>query len=780
MDFIERDAQEVFEEEFLNFAGYNLQRRALPDVRDGLKWSARKLLHAQMLGKLTYDKPFKKAVKSVAQAMSFSYTHGDSSAYGTFIRMAKPFVMNVPLQEANGNYGTLISPDDHSASRYVEMRGSEAAAHMLKDLEKDTVLEWEDTYDLEGQFPKVLPAKGLWGLVNGCLSIGSGMSCSVAPMNLKELNEALIKLLWNSEATDDEIIVMPDFPTGGIILNAAEVKESLKCGNGPACKVRAAIEFDESERCLIVKEMPYSTYTNTVCSEIAALMEENENCGIANFVDYTGQKPDLRIYLTKHANPNRVLKLLYKHTSLQTYYSINMMMLENGTTPKLFGLREAMLAHLKHETEVYVRSFQYDKRKAEARVHIIDALIAAYSVIDDVVHAIKNSNSSAAASVALQKLLGIDEIQAKAILDLKLARLSKLDITKLRNEHEDLLNEIDRITKILNDETLLKHEIETGLREVAAKFGHARRTQIMDIESVEDEEPCEIRQLQIALTSKNAVYASETSTLYSQKRGGAGTKIKLDKNEAVITTAITDTAAKLLFFTTDGMLYRVAASTFTINSKTPLEIEGNICAMVVETTKDSQILFFTRQGFVKKSKMSEYKVSGHKPIKAIVLDDGDSISKVVIADNPRVGVLTARGYFLMFNTADIRAIGRVARGVKAIALTQDDYVVSAREIPTDTQTLLFVTRGGKGKQTSLSEFNLQNRATRGTRAQKLDEKDAMADFKPMASYSDIIISSNTARIKMSAAELQQSSKAAAGTSVIKLANSDYVIEILSV
>ena len=257
-DFIERDAQEVFEEEFLEFAGYNLQRRALPDARDGCKWGARKLIHAQMLGKLTHDKPFKKAIKSVSQAMGFSYTHGNASAYGTFIRMAKPFAYRYPLQEAKGNYGTLINPDDHSADRYVELRGSEIAALLLKNLEKDTITEWEDTYDMEGQFPKVLPAMGFWNGVNGCISIGSGMSSSLPPLNLKETNEAMIRLLWNPEISDDEILCYPDFPTGATLLNKEEVKQSLLKGNGNACKVRATIEWGAKDRCLIVKELPYS------------------------------------------------------------------------------------------------------------------------------------------------------------------------------------------------------------------------------------------------------------------------------------------------------------------------------------------------------------------------------------------------------------------------------------------------------------------------------------------------------------------------------------------
>ena len=367
-----------------------------------------------MLGKLTHDKPFKKAIKSVSQAMGFSYTHGNASAYGTFIRMAKPFAYRYPLQEAKGNYGTLINPDDHSADRYVELRGSEIAALLLKNLEKDTITEWEDTYDMEGQFPKVLPAMGFWNGVNGCISIGSGMSSSLPPLNLKETNEAMIRLLWNPEISDDEILCYPDFPTGATLLNKEEVKQSLLKGNGNACKVRATIEWDARDRCLIVKELPYSVYTNTICNELATLMDENENCGIKDFCDYTKQKPDLRIYLQKNATPDKVLKLLYKETSLQSYFSINMTVLDMGITPVVMNQRQLFQAHLDHERLVYRRSFEFDLNKICARLHIIEGLLKAIDAIDEVIHTIKASASTAAASIALQKLLSIDEIQAKA------------------------------------------------------------------------------------------------------------------------------------------------------------------------------------------------------------------------------------------------------------------------------------------------------------------------------------------------------------------------------
>lgn len=787
-DFIERDAQEVFEEEFLSFAGYNIQRRALPDVRDGIKWGARKLLHAQALGKLTYDKPFKKALKSVALATSFSYTHGDSSAYSTFIHMAKPFAMNVPLQEAKGNYGTLISSKDYSASRYVEMRGSEAASYLLKDLEKNTIIEWEDTYDMEGQFPKVLPAKGLWGLVNGCISIGTGMSCSVAPMNLRELNEALITLLWDKNAPDNKIIIMPDFPTGATLLNRDEVFESLKNGRGSACKVRATIEYNEEERCLVVKELPYSVYTNTICEELAALMETDENCGIADFADYTGEVPNLHIYLEKGARPEKVLRKLYKNTSLQSYYTINMMMLDGGKAPKLFGLREAMLAHLDHEIEVYTRSFQYDLNKIKARIHIIDGLMRAYDMIDEVIHAIKSSASSVAANQALQSLLSIDELQAKAILDLKLARLSKLDISKLRDERDTLKKEEERITAILNDETLLKREIERGLREVAEKFGNARRTKIMNVES-ENDEVTEVRQLQVSLTNQYNLFAAETSSLYVSRRGNAGSKLKLGKDEYVVSSITVNTNECILAFSVQGNVYSISAAQLEPNQKTSIygligtkDDNEDICTIAASGNKGiaTHVISVTHNGFIKKTNIAEYDSIRKTGTKAIKLDAGDYLVSAFESNNELIGIATHQGNFLMIDPKEITPIGRVSKGVCGIKLNNGDYVCAAHIIPSNTKSIVSTSTHGLIKQTGFSEFAAANRATKGARIHKIGDDDSLADFCAITDSSQVLVAASNSCIRLSVDTIPQGSRNTQGAQAIKLNSDSFVIAVTEI
>lgn len=780
---ITKNMEEVLSSAFLEYAGYNLQRRAIPDARDGLKWGARQLLHAQMLGKFTYDKPFKKAIKSVSQAMGFSYVHGDASAYGTFIRMAKPFVMNVPLQETKGNYGTLINPDDHSASRYIEMRGSAAAAVLLKDLDKDTILEWEDTYDLEGKFPKVLPAKGFWNLVNGCISIGSGMSCSIPPLNLKETNEALIKLLWNPNISDEELIVFPDFPTKATILNRDEVFNSLKNGTGFACKIQARVEWDDLERCFIVKELPYSTYTNTICKELAGIINEEPEVGIIDVEDYTGTEPDLRIYLKKTANPDKVLQYLYKNTSLENYFSINMTVLDKGIIPKVMGQRELFQAHLDHEELVYRRSFEFDLKKIKARIHIIEGLLKAYDVIDEVVQTIKTSVSSAAANEALRNLLGIDEVQAKAILDLKLSKLSKLDINKLCNEKSDLENEAARIKAILNDINLLKKEIEKGLREVAEKFGYERRTKILNIENQEDE-PMEVKSLLVNLTNQNNIFVSETSSLYSQRRGGVGNKFKLNDGEYVISTLSAENSDTILFFSQVGNFYHYQAGAIPLEEKIPVEAlfmiksYEKIRAITSFNPKNSKknIIFFTKNGMMKKSLLSEYNIKRAGGMRAIDLAQNDELCSIIFVDDEKVGILTEKGQFLICETKDVRSVGRITKGVKGIKLNEGDAVVSAKVITDTTKQIVSITKNGYIKRTPLSEFSVTGRYTKGGKLQKFkDESDWLVDFLPVEDEKEVIIVSTGASIKVKVTDIALLGKNAQGNQSIKMREKDYVV-----
>lgn len=785
-ELILKDMATTLSDAFLEYAGYNIQRRGVPDARDGLKWGARQILHAQWINKLIHEKPFKKAAKSVAAATGYSYTHGDTSAYGTLIRMAKPFAYRYTLQDCRGNYGTQMNPKDHAASRYAELRGSEIAEFLLKDIEKNTVDDWEDTYDLEGQFPKVLPSKGFYNLANGATAISSGMTVSIPQFNIVELNESLKKLLLNPSINEDDLIIMPDFCTGAILLNEDEVRQSLKKGYGFSCKLRSVIEFDDKERCLKVKELPYSVYTNTICNELANLIANDENCKIKNYVDYTKRKVDLWIYLDKKTSADTALKYLYKNTSLQYFFPINMNLLDNGEKPKTFGWKELLQCRINYEKKVYIKSFKYDLEKIENRIHIINGLLKAYDVIDEVITTIKTSNSSSEANIELQKLLNIDKTQAKAILDLKLSRLSKIDITKLVSELDKLNIDKNKIIDILNNEKLLNDEIIRGWEDISKKFGDARRTQILNIEG-EEEEPREIKTLSINLTNKNNLIVNETSTLYTQRRNSVGSKFKLDKDEYISTNIVAQNNDTILFFTAgtnNCNCFKLSGADLPIEQKIPLEalLQLSPNEYVIEMTAFNKsntkpnILFITKKGMIKKSLITEYNTKRKGGIKALDLAADDELISVLFIDEEALSLCTKQGRFLLCNTADIRPIGRVSKGIKGINLDDNDYVVSGHIVPENTKTFVSVSESGYIKQTKKAEFNIAGRNTKGQRIQKLkDKQDAIIDCLPIVDQKEILVISSGAQLKIKLQDVPILSKNTQGVKSIKIKENEKVV-----
>ena len=772
----------IIKESFTQYSGAVLQSRALTDVRDCLKPSARQIFYCLYTDKFVHSKPFKKTLKGIGSAMRM-YIHGDSSCEGVIMRAGQPFAMRYPLIEVEGSFGNLMESGNWAAPRYTSARLSELANYLFADIDKDTIKEWRDNYDDTEQYPAVLSTKGFYNIVNGSMGIGIGMSSSIPQFNLREVNEALIKLLWNPDIDFEEIYCAPDFATGALLLNESAVKDSLKNGNGFACKLRSVVEFDSKERCFVVKEIPYSVYTNTICGELEKILEAEDNPGIDRFNDLTNSTPLIKIYLGRSANPDRVLKYLYKNTSLQYHYSINMTMLENGRYPKVFGWKAALQSHLDHEELVYRCGFEFDLTKIKARIHIIEGLLKAYDAIDEVVQTIKTSASSAAANEALRKLLGIDEVQAKAILDLKLSKLSKLDINKLCNEKNDLEKEKERIEAILSNITLLKKEIESGLREVAKKFGDERRTKIMNIASDEDE-PVEVKALSVSLTNKNNLIVSETSSLYTQKRGGVGSKFKLESDEYVMTSTTCQNIDTVLFFTVQGNVYSYVAGALPVGEKTAIEslfmIEQaeRTCAMTAlsKNCNEKYIIFITKNGMLKKSELSEYNMKrGKSGIKALALDTNDEIASVLFTNEEKIGISTEEGNFLICETKDVRPIGRVAKGVKGIKLNDGDAVASAKKVSAAVKEIVSVSREGKIKRTSIDEFTTQGRATKGSKLQKLVDKDYLADFLPITNEKEITIITTSSQIKLSISDIGLLSKNTCGAQSIKKKDKDNII-----
>ena len=775
----------IIKESFVQYSGAVLQSRALIDVRDGLKPSARQIFYSMLLNKLTSDKPYKKTANAVGLAMADFYIHGDSSCEGVIMRAGQPFAMRYPLIDVKGNAGSLIESGNWAAMRYTESRLSKISGILFSDIDKDTISEWRDNYDNTKQYPAVLPTKGFYNICNGATGIGIGMASSVPQYNLKEVNNALITLLTNPDCSFDEIYCAPDFATGAVLFNESEVKQSMSAGTGFACKLRSVVDYDSKERCFIVTEIPYGVYTNTICKQLEEIIEGEKNPGIDRFNDLTGKTPLLKIYLARGANPDRVLKFLYKNTSLQSYYGINFTMLEDGRFPKVFGWKELLQAHINHEKVVYRRGFEYDLIKIQKRLHIIDGLLKAYDAIDEVIKTIKQAADTKSANTALRELLDIDEVQAKAILDLKLSRLSKLDINKLKKEQHDLTVEADRLTNIINDEDLFNQELINGWKEVAEKFGDERRTKILDLVG-DEEEPVEIKSLLVSFTNKNNLLVSESSSLYTQRRGGVGSKLKLEKGEYVVDSTTCQNTDTLLFFTQKGNVFSTVAGALSTNEKIAVEsiisIEesDSLCAMTPFTKKSNKkyIVFITKNGMLKKSLFSDYNIKRNKTgLKAISLENDEIVAVHFLNEEP-LGILTKKGQFLICSTEEVRAVGRVTKGVKGIKLNEGDEVVISHPIPKDTTEIISISKQGLSKRTSISEFAVQGRGTKGGKLQKIDTGDELVDFLPLIDEKTIIIAATSSQIKLKVEEVRLLSKNTLGTKSIKINQNDSVLKIL--
>lgn len=771
----------IIKESFTQYAGAVLQSRALVDVRDGLKPSARQIFYALYTDKFVPSKPHKGTLKAIGSMARF-YIHGDASGEGVMLRAGQPFAMRYPLTDIEGNAGNLIQSGNWAAPRYTGLRLSEFSMKLFEDIDKDTITEWRDNYDDTEQYPAVLPTKGFYNIVNGTQGIGVGMASSVPQYNIKDINNALIHLIDNPNCTFDEIYCAPDFATGAILYNESEVKQSMKNGEGFACKLRSVVDFDKKERCFVVTEIPYGVYTNTICGQLENIINGEDNPGIERFNDLTGKTPLIKIYLTARANPDKVLRYLFKNTSLQSYFGINFTMLDMGRFPKVFTWKEMLQAHIDHEKIVYRKGFEYDLKKIESRIHVIDGLLICLARIDEVVQTIKKSESTAAASTALQKNFLLDEVQAKAVLDMKLSRLAHLEVKKLENERETLLKEANRLNEILNDEKLFNEELKNGWREVAKKFGDERRTKIITLAEGADNEPIEKKQLSISFTNNGAIFVSETSTLYSQKRNGAGSKFKLDEGEYIVDNLVGENTDTILFFTSHGNFYHSKMGEFVVNEKQylsnfisiqPFEKVVAAAVMSKQNTKE-YIIFITKNGVLKKSALSEYNLKRNVGATAIKLDKGDEIVSVLFLNKEKIGIASRAGQFIMITTTDINAIGRTTRGVTGMKLNDGDSVVGATIIKDTTKEFVTVTEDGYIKRTSIDEFRITGRATKGVRIQNTD---CLCSILSLNGDQDVLVNSSKAQIRLKLSDIPLLGRGTQGVKSIKLSNEDYVIKL---
>ena len=790
----ETDFQKSIENAFLEYGASVAQERSIPDVRDGLKIGLRQGLYSQFFNKLTHKNKFQKAQKSVAAAMSLCYVHGDAAMYDTFIRAAKPFAYRYPIEEAQGAYGTPVAPDDHSASRYVEMRSGEIADYFFEGLKKNAVDEWYWNYDDTEQIPSVLPSIGFWNMVNGCSGIAVAMATSVPQFNLREVNEALIKIIENPDVDFNQIYCAPDFATGGTITNAKEVKESLRYGKGHSIRLKAKLEYFPDQNMIKATELPYGVYTNTVIGQIKSLTEENENYGIERVIDHTKKTADIRIYLTKGTNANRMIAKLYKDTSLENWFAVNMIMLDMGRFPKVFGWREACDAYIAHIRECKRRELEFDLEKALARENILNGLLIAAANIDEVVSIIRASDSPADASVKLIERFKFNEEQTKAILAMKLSALTRVDSIKLNDELAEIREKIELLRHLLSNSPALDAELIKVLRSVANKFGDERRTTVVNVvEKDEGEEAPQIQEDDVAvmLFDNNMLRVVKSDELNGAKRGKKGTNLKPPKNSNLINTLYTTNLGSIAAFTSVGRMYSFGLSDleyghdYSVYELIQLLDDEKVLTLIDNNSFSSfkHILFVTKQGLIKKSKTSEYNTRAKKGQVAIKLKDDDSIVNVFLSSNEkdRIMIASNSGYSVFYDHSDIAAIGRASQGVKAIKLKSDEYVVGATMVKENIsyKGIFSITSTGRGKMTKVEDYNETSRAIKGSLVQKLDDEEELAAIYAIAEEQDkIFVTANNKAVALLTKEIPIQGKLTSGVRIIDIRGLNVKVEIM--
>ena len=668
----ETDFQKTIENAFLTYGASVAQERSIPDVRDGLKIGLRQGLYAQYSRKITHKDKYQKAQKSVAAAMDQSYVHGDMAMYDTFIRTARPWSYRYMLEDVQGNFGKPSSPDSHAAARYVEMRSSEIAGWLFDGLKKNAIGEqWYMNYDDTEQIPSVFPSIGFWNLVNGCTGIAVAMATSVPQFNLKEVNDALIKIIRNPNVSFDEIYCAPDFACGGTLTNAKEVKESLRIGRGKSIRLRANLQYIPNQNMIKATELPYGVFTNTIMDQLATLTAEDPEYGIERAIDHTKTKADIRIYLSKGANPQKMIAKLYHDTSLENHFAINMIMLDQGRFPKVFGWRQACDAYITHIRKCKRNIIQFDLEKALARENIIEGLLLAIANIDDIVAIIKGSDNPSAAAKALMDKYHFNKEQVDAILAMKLSSLCRLDGVKLNEELEEKRRFIADCRYLLSEPTALDEKLIEALTEVSKHFGDERRTKITDTLG-DEEEPEEIEEKDIAV-----IYNGKTIKLIEKEKVS-----KANKQEIIYTTNL----GSLTLITDCGKMYNASLSKLKIGKEYKLsevfEMTGEHPRLLIDTMSFNaynSITCITHNGFIKKSHTSEYLARSKKGTVVIKLEDKDYIVSVIMSsdDDDKVAIVGNNDYYNCYPLKDISYTGRNTKGVKAIRLEKDGYVKEA-------------------------------------------------------------------------------------------------------
>jgi len=709
------------EKSYIEYAMSVIVGRALPDVRDGLKPVHRRILYTMYESGLTSDKPFKKSATCVGDVLGKYHPHGDASVYDAMVRLAQNFSMRYMLVDGHGNFGS-VDGDPAAAYRYTEARLSKLSNEMLRDIDKDTV-NWDPNFDESRKEPRVLPSRFPNLLVNGSSGIAVGMATNIPPHNLTEVINACICVLDDQEATLPDLMEHlsgPDFPTGGIIMGRSGIRAAYATGRGRIV-VRAKTEFEEfgKDRVrIIVTELPYQVNKRQLIKKIAEQVKDKRLDGISDLRDETDRNGmRIVIELKKDANPQVVLNNLFKQTELQSTFGIILLALvDDQKQPRILSLRQILDEYLAFQMEVLTRRTEYDLRKAKERAHLLEGLLIAQDNIDEVIHIIRSAYDDA--KERLCERFGLDDIQAQAILDMRLKALQGLDREKLQNEYDELQERIHYYMDLLADPEKLKGVLREELTAIRDKFGDSRRTEIQDVEDEIDIEDL-IEEETCAFTISNQGYVKRmpVDTYRTQSRGGRGVNAQnLKEEDFVKSLNVASTHDHMLFFTDKGRVHhrkgyqipeagRTARGTAIINVL-PLLPEESVTAMVItrEFHEHEYLVMVTRKGTVKRIPFIALNTNRKTGIRAITLDEDDQLVNVMRTEgDDNILITTANGMAICFNENDVRPMGRDAAGVRGILLSGEDYVVGAEKAE-EGKTLLTVTENGYGKRTELSEY----------------------------------------------------------------------------
>ena len=727
---------------YIEYAMSVIVGRALPDVRDGLKPVHRRILYAMYEDNLTSDKPFKKSATCVGDVLGRYHPHGDASVYDALVRLAQDFSMRYMLVDGHGNFGS-VDGDPPAAYRYTEARLSKISNEMLRDLDKDTV-DWDPNFDESRREPRVLPSRFPNLLVNGSSGIAVGMATNIPPHNLREVIGACICVLDDSEATLGDLmehISGPDFPTKGIIMGRSGIRAAYATGRGRIV-LRARHEFEEfghDRMRIIITELPYQVNKRMLIKSMAEQVEDKRLEGISDIRDESDRNGmRIVIELKRDANPQVVLNRLFAQTQLQTTFAINMLALVNNQSqPKILSLRHIIDEYLAFQEEIIVRRTRFDLKKALERAHLLEGLLIAQDNIDEVIHIIRTSYDNAKEN--LMARFGLDEIQAQAILDMRLKALQGLDREKLQKEYDDLEERIAYLRRVLSDEGLVKSILKEELTAIAEKFGDERKTEIQDVEDeIDIEDLIEEEQCVFTLTKSGYIKRTPVSEYAAQSKGGMGKKgITTREEDTVVDVFTASTHDSLLFFTDTGKVYRKkgyqipesgkAAKGMAMVNIIQIETDERVQAMLhfresAENAENFKLVMVTRNGTAKRLDVMSLKNIRPSGIRAIHLDEGDELVSVVETDGEsRILIATHDGMACCFEEGDVRTMGRNATGVRGIRLREGDYVIGAARADGGCN-VLSITENGYGKQTPIEEYRVTGRGGLGVKNYEVTEK----------------------------------------------------------